>query len=142
MLLKSKVIWTSIGQVIRLRNEINFSRTPYIHTHTHTYIYVYIYIVDIITHTHTHTHIYIYIYIYIYILIFFFHHTTCESTRYTISSSAAMADEDMVYDEDMVNEITFLNHFFKTFQTERSLKAFYRSCQFPDGKLIMRILTR
>ena len=29
MLLKSEIIWTRIGQIIRLQNDINFSETPW-----------------------------------------------------------------------------------------------------------------
>ena len=55
----------------------------------HIYIlYKHIYIV-IYIHIHWNTYIRIYIYIYIYIYILFFHHTTCESTYDTLSSSAA-----------------------------------------------------
>ena len=31
MLLKFEIIWTRIGQVIRLRNDIHFPETPYIY---------------------------------------------------------------------------------------------------------------
>ena len=69
-----------------------------VYTYTHIYIYIHTHLsihIDIYTHTYTYIHIHTCVYTDTHTYIFF-HHTTCESTCDTLSSSATNQGDNTV----------------------------------------------